>query len=99
MIYIVAILEIKNDEAFEDFETQAIQILRSHDGELVAAFNPDSLDTAAKSGIEVHYIQFPAIENYNSYRADPALQALSDIRSNAIHRTQLYISDHLKDYA
>ena len=99
MINIIAILEVKNREEFNKFETQAIQIMRSHGGKLVTAFEPDILSASDSDSIEVHYIQFPDLDKYNNYRADPALAALSQLRSSAIRSTQLYVSDKVKDYA
>lgn len=99
MINIIAILEVKNREKFNKFETQAIKIMRSHSGKLVTAFEPDTLCSSDLDGIEVHYIQFPDLDKYNNYRADPALAALSQLRSSAIRNTQLYVSDKVKDYA
>ena len=58
VINIIAILEVKNREEFNKFETQAIQIIRSHGGKLVAAFEPDTSFSSDSDGIEVHYIQF-----------------------------------------
>ena len=98
MIYVVAILKVKNVAAFNEFESQAIQILKSHGGVLVSAFEADPSDVSSSDNIEVHYIQFPTIESYNSYRADPALEQLADLRSNAIHSTKLYVSERLKEY-
>jgi len=99
VINIIAILEVKNREEFNKFETQAIQIMRSHGGKLVTAFEPDILSASDSDSIEVHYIQFPDLDKYNNYRADPALAALSQLRSSAICSTQLYVSDKVKDYA
>jgi uncharacterized protein (DUF1330 family) len=96
VINIIAILEVKNREEFNKFETQAIQIIRSHGGKLVAAFEPDTSSSSDSDGIEVHYIQFPDLDKYNSYRADPALAVLSQLRSRAIRSTQLYVSDKVK---
>lgn len=96
VINIIAILEVKNREEFNKFETQAIQIIRSHGGKLVAAFEPDTSSSSDSDGIEVHYIQFSDLDKYNSYRADPALAVLSQLRSRAIRSTQLYVSDKVK---
>ena len=68
MINIVVIITVKNESDFVKFESQAIRILRLHGGELVAAFEPENTDASSIDDIEVHYIRFPAIENYNKAR-------------------------------
>lgn len=98
MIHIVVILEIKDPMAFEEFESQAIPLLRSHGGELISAFEPDSDISSESSNKEVHYLQFPSINEFNNYRADPQLQALAGLREKGILSTQLFVSGKLKEY-
>ena len=74
MISIVVILEAKDPEAFAEFELQAISILDSHSGMQLSAFEADSTISSYAKIIEVHYIQFLSVENYNAYGADPALK-------------------------
>lgn len=57
-----------------------------------------SPNASVTDNVEGHYIQFPSIESYDNYRADPALEKLADLRSSAIHSTKIYVSRRLKDY-
>lgn len=90
MINIVVILEVSNQKAFDEFESKAISILRSHDGELVTAFEAEEN--------EIHVIQFPTMNNFTSYKNDPALKQLTELRSKAIQSTKVYVSEKLKEY-
>ena len=98
MIDILVVLEVKNAEAFKKFETRAISILNSHKGTLLLAFEADAPISDCPENTELHYIQFPTIDNYNAYRADPALRELADLRSEAIESTKVYVSRQLKNY-
>lgn len=99
MINIVAILHVKNWQAFNEFEGQAIAILRSYGGELLSAFESEYSDSADAEDIEVHCIQFPDAESFKRYRNDPKLAELADLRSQAIDSTKVYVSRKLKEYA
>ena len=98
MFNIVAILEIKNAEAFEEFESQAIAILRSHNGSLISAFEVETSDSSSQGLREVHCIQFPTKEDFERYRIDADLVALSELRDKAIANTEVYISTKQKSY-
>lgn len=91
MISVVAILKVRDSEAFHAFESRAVPIMRSHGGVLVSAFETDD--------VEVHFIQFPTLAALDSYRSDPALKALDKLRMEAILDRQVYISRKDKSYA
>jgi len=98
MINIVAILEVNDSDAFEEFETQAIALLRKHNGVLNTAFEVKPSDSSSGAVEEVHCIEFPTTEDFDNYRADPALQALSELRAKAISHTKVYVSGKHKNY-
>lgn len=98
MINIVAILEVKDWEAFGEFEARAIPIMRSHGGKLLSAFESETSGATDAENIEVHYLQFPTLDSFHAYRNDPALNALSELRSKAIASTNLYVSRKEKSY-
>lgn len=98
MIKIVVILQVRDWEAFNEFEAQAIPIMKSHGGELLAAFESET-SAADAENIEVHYLQFPTLDSFHAYRNDPTLNALSELRSKAIASTDLYVSRREKSYA
>ena len=75
MLHIIVLLEIKDPDAFHQFETQAIAILGEHGGELVLAFEPQ--DTGiSNEAMEIHHLQFPNKEAFDNYRSDSRLKAL-----------------------
>ena len=84
MINIVAILEVKNRQAFDEFESKAISILRSYNGELITAFEPEKHEK-----IEVHFIQFPTMSEFSNYKKAPELAALGELRLKAIQSTKI----------
>ena len=98
MINIVAILEIADAEAFEEFESKAIAIMRCHKGVLVSAFETQTPELSSGVTKEIHCIQFPNRDDFDRYRADPELAQLADLRSKAIASTEVYISSKEKTY-
>jgi len=95
MISVVAILEVNDAAAFEEFESQAIAILKSHGGKLVSAFEVEQSEVGVT---EVHCLEFPDAETFENYRNDSKLLALGELRAKAIHSTQIYVSSKHKKY-
>ena len=95
MISIVAVLGVSDAAAFEEFESQAIAILRSYGGKLVTAFEVEQSDSGVT---EVHCLEFPDDQTFESYRNDSKLLALGELRAKAIHSTQIYVSSKHKEY-
>lgn len=98
MIKVVAVLAVKDSFAFDEFESMAVSIMRSHGGKLVAAFETKSDESTDCLFTEVHYLEFPNQESFDNYRNDPELLSLADLRSSAISSTQVYVSSKLKEY-
>ena len=99
MIQIVVLLEVKDKIFFEEFERNAIDIMKAYNGKLVSAFEPNKTKSSSQNIDEVHYLQFPSIEAFNNYRKDPKLLEMSELRSKAIINTTIYVSEVIKDYA
>lgn len=98
MITIVALLTIRDEEAFEQFETQAISIMKNYGGILDTAFRPR--DSATEQRVdEIHVLKFPDAEAFERYRADETLASLAALRSRAISETTVYVSDQQRNYA
>lgn len=85
-------------DALRDFEHRALTVLRSHGGTLISAFEPENNGTTDTPD-EVHLLEFPSATVFAAYRADPRLEALSDLRANAIARTVVYVSQKQLEYA
>lgn len=101
MLNIVAVLKIRDLALFDEFESKAVALVKKHSGELVTAFETDPAEEDLQNGIvgtEIHYLRFPDLQAFERYRSDPALATMADLRSMAIHSTQVYISNREKHY-
>lgn len=98
MIQVVVLLEVIDAEAFQEFEKQAAKIMNDYKGKLLAAFEPDASESSSSSITEIHYLQFPSIEAYKQYRADPQHRTLSELRKKAISNTTIFVSGATKGY-
>ncbi len=96
MIQILVTLEVKDFLKLDEFETQAVKQMAKYDGVLITAFETARSDKG--SGKEVHVLQFPSVEAFNSYKADDVMAELSDLRSQAIAKTKVEVSSCLKMY-
>lgn len=105
MIQIVALLKIKDPDAFISFEKQAVEIMARYDGHITHAFKPVADGDPADDGDsenrvdEVHILEFPDSKAFEKYKTDNTLLALSELRSQAIAGTKLYVSHKSVDYS
>lgn len=77
---------------------QAIKIMKKYGGKLMGAFEPDIfLSSDGKVG-EIHYLEFPSLEAFNNYRKDSELAEITELRSDAITNTSIYVSEKLVSY-
>ena len=76
------------------FESQAVQIMARHGGELLVAFSCEGEEPEK----EVHHLCFPDAESFKQYRKDPELQTLSSLRDEAISNTVVHVSSRVLDY-
>ena len=98
MIQVIVLLEVKDTNAFQQFERQAVKIMKRYEGKLVAAFEPDASESSSSNIAEIHYLQFPSIEAFKKYRGDPQHLELSELRKKAISNTTVFVSGSTKDY-
>jgi uncharacterized protein (DUF1330 family) len=95
MITIVALLAIRDSEAFDLFERQAVAIMKTYGGRIDSAFRPEP----GQQIDEIHVLKFPDLEAFDSYKNDENLLALTSLREQAILDTKLYISATEVDYS
>ena len=97
-IYVVVMLFVGDGglEALRDFETKAMEVLRSYSAELLSAFRP--IPTESDGPDEIHLLKFPSQEAFESFKQDPRHAELAAERSKAISKTILYVSDQLVQY-
>lgn len=99
MITIVALLTIRDAEAFDQFERQAAAIMENHGGRIDSAFRPKATNGQTRSVDEVHVLKFPDHEAFASYAGDEKLLALAALREKAVSQSTVYVSAVEVDYA
>jgi uncharacterized protein (DUF1330 family) len=100
MIHVLAIIHAGENgtEELQKYEAQVMPILEKHGGKLLSAFKPRGHENG-DSPDEIHLIEFPSQEAFQSYRADPGVAALSECRQSAISETTVYVSEQFVSYA
>ncbi len=78
------------EEAFSDFERQALAILRDHGGRLERAIRPPRDGGDERTPFEIHVLVLPSRTAFEAYRHDPRLAALAALRARAIDDTALW---------
>ncbi len=96
MINILVTIEVKDFNLFATFERKALEIMRSHGGDIIRAFETHRNDDG--SGQEIHLLEFPNDRDFSDYRANPLLLVHSDLREKAIKSTSVVTSIELKNY-
>jgi len=99
MITIVALLTIRDADAFDQFERQAAAIMKIHGGQIDSAFRPDAPTLQAPVVDEIHILKFPNHESFDRYRSDHNLLALAALREKAISQSTVYVSGIEIDYS
>jgi len=98
MIEIIALIEVKDNAAYAEYETQAVRIMKRHGGKLVSAFEPDKKETTESNVSEVHYLQFPDLNSFKEYRSSFELSKFSELREKAISNIKIIVSGKSKSY-
>ena len=93
-LIVIAYLTIRQGKRpqFDEFERQALLIVRKHGGELLHALKPIAALPPADLPDEVHILRFPSQKALDDYRADPELRLLAGLRAEAISATHLLIT-------
>ncbi|EPJ46612.1 MAG: hypothetical protein OFPII_19310 [Osedax symbiont Rs1] len=97
MINVLVIIEVKNFAALASFERIAVEIMRSHGGDMIKAFETSRGE--GQSGREVHLLEFPSEQAFANYRADSRLLEHAELRDKAIQSTAVMQSSTFKYYA
>lgn len=98
MIQIIALLYAGENgvKGLREFESQAIPILREHNGTLISAsYNANKLEGDPD---EIHVIQFPAIKNFEAYKNDNRIMKLSSLKVKVIRKMDAYITNVFLQY-
>ena len=98
MIQIIVLLEVADHISLKAYESQAVTIMHQYGGALVAAFTPNIIESSDGKVGEIHILEFPSLAAFKNYRADPALQALGELRNKAIVSTAVYVADKMIQY-
>lgn len=98
MIEIIALIKVKDNAAYFEYETEAVQIIKQYGGELLSAFEPDDKESSESNISEVHYLQFPDFNAFKKYQSDPGLIKLSELKEKAISNIRVIVSGKFKSY-
>ena len=94
---LLAILQVRDFDALDEFERKASEIMSDYDGRIVAAF--ETCRNEDGSGEEVHLLEFKNEESFTSYRNDDRHQAVKSLREKAISSTEVKIKLSEKSYS
>jgi uncharacterized protein (DUF1330 family) len=97
MINILVTLEVKDFSLLAIFESKAVQLMNSHGGRIVRAFETQKNED--DTGQEIHLLEFPDIASFDAYRSNPALLEFAELRNKAIKSTTVVISTVQKEYS
>lgn len=72
-LIVIAYLTVRDGKRleFEEFERQALGLVRQHRGELLHALEPIATSPAPDPPHEVHILRFPSQKALDDYRGDP----------------------------
>ena len=100
MIHILAMLHagLEGVEGLRAYEARVIPIMREHGGRVLSAFKPEGHEHPDCPD-EIHLIEFPSDEAFQSYRDDPQITRLAEMRGISISKTSVYLSEELIDYS
>jgi uncharacterized protein (DUF1330 family) len=73
---------------FERFESAAGAVMARHGGAIERRIR-SAQPAGADSPYEVHIVTFPDVAAFDRYRADPAIAAMAQLRTDAIARTSI----------
>lgn len=98
MIQIVVLLYVGPGgiEALRAHEAEMAPIIYRHGGQIVSASHP----SAPRPGDpdEIHILQFPDMQAFDAFRADPDSLSKMEQRRHAIRDARLYITDQFVTY-
>lgn len=96
MYKILAILQVRNFQALDEFERRASVIMSEHGGRIASVF--ETRRNADGSGEEVHVVEFPDVERYENYRLDDRHGELKALRERAVSCTEIKVCLSEKSY-
>jgi len=85
-VLVVAILTIRDVDAFRRFEQRAAEIMTRHGGALEHAYTIQGEPLR-----ELHVVRFPDGGAFAEYQADPDLVAMRELRNQAIAATDVWV--------
>jgi uncharacterized protein (DUF1330 family) len=83
---------------FEQFEASAEKIMRRYGGSIERRIGFPT-NANADHPHELHIVAFPDQQAFERYRADPDLQALAQLRAQAIRQTIVWVGAELPAFA
>lgn len=96
MIQIYVKLGVKDFNCFEEFEQQAVSLMKKYQGKVITAF--ETVRHADGTGEEIHILEFPSESEFAEYRQDGDLAKLTALREQAVSATEVKVSLRTKSY-
>lgn len=97
MFKILAILQVRDFQALDEFERKASGIMSEYGGRIAGVFETGR--NADGSGEEVHVVEFPDVERYENYRRDGRHSELTTLRERAVSHTEIKVCLSEKSYS
>jgi uncharacterized protein (DUF1330 family) len=91
-------IQVNKEVEFQQFEREAAQIMQKYHGQIEKVIRPIRNGQRNEQPYEVHIVWFPSMEEFESYRKDPDLAELADLRQSAISRTEIIIGHEVNPY-
>lgn len=96
MLVVSLFIHEGREAEFEEFESAAAGIMRRHGGAIERRIGAGS--PVAGQPYEVHIVTFPNRRLLETYRGDPDLKALANLRARAIRDTIVWIGEDLPNF-
>ena len=100
MLVIIVHLTIHpgQEATFHAYESQALACFRAHGGKVLAAFRPRADASGKPTPDEIHVLRIGSEEQFAAFRADPPHHAQAELRTQAIARTEIFVSQEVVEH-
>jgi uncharacterized protein (DUF1330 family) len=86
---VLLFIDPAREQEFERFESSAADIMSRYGGKIERRISFPPADDPSQPH-ELHVVTFPDRDSFDSYRRDPELQDLANLRAKAIRQTVVW---------
>jgi uncharacterized protein (DUF1330 family) len=88
-LYLTVLLYLKDgkQDQFYEYERKVKPIIESYGGQFEKVIKPTQILGDMPMPDEIHLLSFPSEESFQSYRADPNLPEIAQLRAGAVEKT------------